>query len=105
MPSKSALQVTGQDEPVHRTYTDDTRIEEMRLIAAVGIEMGTRQAFEIAESILQMLQTKHSGKARRDAGTCGGKMAHNEFESCRGSRRACFWTGLRLYFRGREVDS
>jgi hypothetical protein len=35
----------------------------MRLIAEVGIEMGTRQAFEIAENILQMLQTKHSGEA------------------------------------------
>ena len=35
----------------------------MRLIAEVGIEMGTRQAFEIAENILQMLQTEHSGEA------------------------------------------
>lgn len=62
----------------------------MRLIAAVGIEMGTRQAFEIAENILQMLQTKHSGKARRDGGTCGGRIAHNEFDSCRGSDAPTF---------------
>jgi len=77
----------------------------MRLIGEVGIETGTRQAFEIAEKILQMLQTKHSGKAQRDSGTCGGRIAHNEFESCAEVRCARLWTGLRLYLSGREVDT
>jgi hypothetical protein len=31
--------------------------------------------------------------------------SHKLIESCRGRRRACFWTGLQLDFSRREIDS